>query len=97
MKEGINRQILLVEKPSGKLGSTIFASSKARFQSRATARSFCACATFHWTQPIASGCTEQLIERREPHVVMAGGSVAEVIELKAPGFATGDPVFSDTG
>ena len=28
---------------------------------------------------------------------MAGGSVAEVIESKAPGFAPGDLVFSDTG
>ena len=29
--------------------------------------------------------------------VMAGGALAEVIEAKAPGFATGDLVFADTG
>ena len=33
----------------------------------------------------------------EPNAVMAGGSIAEVIESKAPGFAPGDLVFSDTG
>ena len=29
--------------------------------------------------------------------VMAGGSIAEVIDSKAPGFAKGDLVFADTG
>lgn len=33
----------------------------------------------------------------EAGTVMAGGPVSEVIEAKAPGFAKGDLVFTDTG
>ena len=33
----------------------------------------------------------------ETNAVMAGGSIAEVVESKAPGFAVGDLVFGDTG
>ena len=92
MKEGVNRQILLVEKPSGKLGPEHF-SSKAPCRSRATARSSCAldAANRAWMR----GATYR--PALETNASMAGGSVAEVIESKAPGFAPGDLVFSDTG
>jgi NADPH-dependent curcumin reductase CurA len=98
MKEGINRQILLVEKPSGKLGlehfrlveSEIPTPSDGEVLLRVRYISLDA-ANRAWMH----GATYRAAV--EPNTVMAGGSVAEVIESKAPGFATGDLVFSDTG
>ena len=98
MKEGINRQILLVEKPSGKLGlehfrlveSEIPKPSDGEVLLRVRYISLDA-ANRAWMH----GATYRAAV--EPNAVMAGGSVAEVIESKAPLFATGDLVFSDTG
>ena len=97
MKEGVNRQILLVEKRRASSGPSISASSKALCRSRATARSFCAWATYRWTPPTALGCMERPLDRRWRPTPSWPGERAEVIELKAPGFAPGDLVFSDTG
>ena len=98
MKEGVNRQILLVEKPSGKLGLEHFRlvegampkPSDGEVLVRVRYISLDA-ANRAWMH----GATYRAAV--EPNAVMAGGSIAEVIELKAPGFAPGDLVFSDTG
>ena len=98
MKEGVNRQILLVEKPSGKLGPEHFRliegampkPSDGEVLLRVRYISLDA-ANRAWMH----GATYR--PALETNAVMAGGSVAEVIELKAPGFAPGDLVFSDTG
>lgn len=98
MKEGVNRQILLVEKPSGKLGPEHFRliegampkPSDGEVLLRVRYISLDA-ANRAWMH----GATYR--PALETNAVMAGGSVAEVIESKAPGFAPGDLVFSDTG
>ena len=98
MKEGVNRQILLVEKPSGKLGPEHFRlvegampkPSDGEVLLRVRYISLDA-ANRAWMH----GATYR--SAVETNAVMAGGSVAEVIESKAPGFAPGDLVFSDTG
>ena len=98
MKEGVNRQILLVEKPSGKLGPEHFRlvegampkPSDGEVLLRVRYISLDA-ANRAWMH----GATYR--SALETNAVMAGGSVAEVIESKAPGFASGDLVFSDTG
>jgi NADPH-dependent curcumin reductase CurA len=98
MKEGVNRQILLVEKPSGKLGPEHFRliegampkPSDGEVLLRVRYISLDA-ANRAWMH----GATYR--PALETNAVMAGGSVAEVIESKAQGFAPGDLVFSDTG
>jgi NADPH-dependent curcumin reductase CurA len=98
MKEGVNRQILLVEKPSGKLGPEHFRLVEGAMPKPSDGE-------------VLLRVRLHIVGRRQPRLdarsnlstgagdnaVMAGGSVAEVIESKAPGFAPGDLVFSDTG
>ena len=97
MKEGANRQILLVEKPAGKLGPEHFrlveSPSEAERRRSPLAR---ALHIVGRRQPRLDARSD-LSSGRRANAVMAGGSVAEVIESKAPGFAPGDLVFSDTG
>ena len=88
MKEGVNRQILLVEKPSGKLELSI--SPGRRRDAQAERRRSPRARALH----IAGRCQPCLDVIKpgsraavEPNAVMAGGSIAEVIESKAPGFA----------
>ena len=98
MSETINRQILLVEKPSGKLGAEHFQlTSSVRPEPRdgtvllkvryisldAANRAWMHGATYR--------------SAVEANTVMAGGAIAEVMESKIPGFAPGDIVFADTG
>src|SRR6478672_13703228 len=98
MASGINRQILLVEKPTGKLAADHFKMSEAaipepkdgevllrvRYISLDAAnRAWMHGATYR--SPV------------EANSVMAGGAIAEVISSKAPGLAPGDIVFGDTG
>jgi NADPH-dependent curcumin reductase CurA len=98
MKEGVNRQILLVEKPSGKLGPEHFRlvenampkPSDGEVLLRVRYISLDA-ANRAWMH----GATYR--PALDTNAVMAGGSVAEVIESKAQGFTPGDLVFSDTG
>uniref|UniRef100_Q07VF9 Alcohol dehydrogenase, zinc-binding domain protein n=1 Tax=Rhodopseudomonas palustris (strain BisA53) TaxID=316055 RepID=Q07VF9_RHOP5 len=94
----VNRQILLVEKPTGKLGPEHFklvdgaipepkdgeALLKVRYISLDAANR----AWMH-------GATYRAAV--ESNTVMAGGGVAEVVSSKAPGLAAGDLVFGDTG
>ena len=98
MGAGVNRQILLVEKPVGKLGPDHFrlvetavsepkdgeALLRVRYISLDAAnRAWMRGATYR--APV------------EANTVMAGGGVAEVVESKAPGLAVGDLVFGETG
>ncbi len=98
MSDAINRQILLVEKPKGKLGPAHFRMTEtARPEPRdgevllrvrlisldAANRAWMHGATYR--------------AAIETDTVMAGGALAEVVSSKAAGFAPGDLVFADTG
>ncbi|MFC0283467.1 NADP-dependent oxidoreductase [Camelimonas abortus] len=93
-----NRQILLVEKPAGKLGHEHFRLVEGEIPAPADGqllvkvlivsldaanRAWMQAATYR--SEISAGA------------VMAGGALAEVIESRAPGFAPGDLVFADAG
>ncbi len=98
MPNGRNRQILLVEKPSGKLAPTHFRMVEGDIPQpkdgevllRVRYISLDA-ANRAWMH----GATYR--SAVEANTVMAGGAIAEVVESKAPGFAPGDIVFGDTG
>ena len=98
MSDTVNRQILLVEKPTGKLGPEHFkmangavpepkdgeALVRARYISLDAANR----AWMH-------GATYRAAV--EANTVMAGGSIAEVVSSKSPELKPGDIVFGDTG
>jgi NADPH-dependent curcumin reductase CurA len=98
MSEAINRQILLVEKPTGKLGPEHFrmvngsipepkdgeAVLRLRYLSLDAANR----AWMH-------GATYRAAV--EANTVMSGGGIAEVVASKASNLAPGDIVFGDTG
>ena len=98
MAERANRQILLVEKPAGKLGPEHFrltegavpAPKDGEVLARVRYISLDA-ANRAWMQ----GATYR--SAVEAGGVMAGGALAEVVESRADGFAAGDLVFADTG
>ena len=98
MAAAINRQILLVDTPKGKLGPEHFRLREVEMPSandgevllRVRYISLDA-ANRAWMQ----GATYR--DAVEAGSVMAGGAVAEVVESKAPAFARGDLVFADTG
>src|SRR3982074_951126 len=98
MNDTVNRQVLLVEKPAGKLGPEHFKMSKAAVPepkdgevlARVRYISLDA-ANRAWMH----GATYRAAV--EPNTVMAGGSIAEVVASKASGLAPGDIVFGDTG
>jgi len=93
-----NRQVHLVETPTGKLSESHFrlvegevpAAKDGEILVRARIISLDA-ANRAWMQ----GATYR--SAVEAGQVMAGGAVAEVLDSKAPGFAAGDLVFADTG
>ncbi|HEY0849068.1 MAG TPA: NADP-dependent oxidoreductase [Bradyrhizobium sp.] len=94
----VNRQILLVEKPSGKLGPEHFklvngavpepADGEALLRTRLISLDAANRAWMH-------GATYR--SAVEANSVMAGGSISEVVSSKAPELAPGDLVFADTG
>src|SRR4030088_658626 len=98
MNDTINRQILLVEKPAGKLGPEHFKMAKAAIPEpkdgevllRVRYISLDA-ANRAWMH----GATYRAAV--EANTVMAGGGIAEGVSSKAPGLAPGDIVFGDTG
>ena len=99
MNASVNRQILLVEKPVGKLGpehfkmieSTIPEPGDGEVLVRSRLISLDA-ANRAWMH----GATYRAAV--EANTVMAGGGISEVVSSKAPGFSPGDIVFgSDTG
>ncbi|MBR0716368.1 NADP-dependent oxidoreductase [Bradyrhizobium liaoningense] len=98
MSGTVNRQILLVEKPSGKLGPEHFKmvegavpepkDGEALLRVRYISLDAANRAWMH-------GATYR--SAVEANSVMAGGGIAEVVSSKAPGLAAGDIVFGDTG
>ena len=94
----VNRQILLVETPKGKLGEEHFRLAESALPVPREGELLVRiryisldAANRAWMQ----GATYR--SAVEAGTVMAGGAVAEVVESKAPGFAAGDLVFGDTG
>src|SRR5260221_10890357 len=98
MNDVVNRQVLLVEKPAGKLGREHFKMAKGAIPEpkdgevlvRARYISLDA-ANRAWMH----GATYRAAV--EANTVMAGGGIAEVVSSKAPGLSPGDIVFGDTG
>ncbi len=98
MSNTTNRQILLVEKPTGKLGPEHFRMVEGAVPEPKDGEALLRvryisldAANRAWMQ----GATYR--SAVEANSVMAGGAVAEVIASKAPGLAAGDIVFGDTG
>ena len=97
MNASVNRQILLVEKPTGKLGPEHFKLSEGAIPEpkdgevlvRARYISLDA-ANRAWMH----GATYRAAV--EANTVMAGGGIAEVVSSKAAGLNPGDIVFGDT-
>src|SRR3954452_22222972 len=98
MSGSVNRQILLVKNPSGKLGPEHFKlvegavpepkDGEALLRVRYISLDAANRAWMH-------GATYR--SAVEANSVMAGGAIAEVVSSKAPGLAPGDIVFGDTG
>jgi NADPH-dependent curcumin reductase CurA len=98
MNDKVNRQILLVEKPSGKLGPEHFKMTKSDIPEPKDGEVLVRlryisldAANRAWMH----GATYRAAV--EANTVMAGGGIAEVVSSKAPGLAPGDIVFGDTG
>lgn len=98
MQDGVNRQILLVEKPTGKLGPQHFKMMEGRIPEPREGEALLRvryisldAANRAWMH----GATYRAAV--EANTVMAGGGVAEVISSRAPGLVPGDIVFGDTG
>jgi NADPH-dependent curcumin reductase CurA len=98
MNDTVNRQILLVEKPTGKLGPEHFKMSKGAIPEPGDGEALLRvryisldAANRAWMH----GATYRAAV--EPNTVMAGGGIAEVVSSKASGLAPGDIVFGDTG
>jgi len=98
MSDTINRQVLLVEKPAGKLGPEHFKMSEAAIPEPKDGEALLRvryisldAANRAWMH----GATYRAAV--ETNTVMAGGGIAEVVSSKAPGLLPGDIVFGDTG
>src|SRR6187551_120963 len=98
MSGQINRQILLVEKPSGKLGPEHFKMVESAVPEPKDGEALLRvryisldAANRAWMH----GATYR--SAVEANSVMAGGSIAEVVSSKDPSLAPGDIVFGDTG
>src|SRR2546430_6680454 len=98
MNASVNRQILLVEKPSGKLGPEHFKLTNGAIPEPKDGEALLRvryisldAANRAWMH----GATYRAAV--EANTVMAGGGIAEVVSSKAPGVAPGDIVFGDTG
>ena len=98
MNDTVNRQILLVEKPTGKLGPEHFKMVSGKVPEPKDGEVLVKtryisldAANRAWMH----GATYRAAV--EANTVMAGGSIAEVVSSKAPGLAPGDIVFGDTG
>jgi NADPH-dependent curcumin reductase CurA len=98
MTNGVNRQVLLVEKPTGKLATEHF---KMRDGAIPEARDGEALLRVRYISLDAAnrawmhGATYRAAV--EANTVMAGGGIAEVVSSRSPELAEGDIVFGDTG
>jgi NADPH-dependent curcumin reductase CurA len=93
-----NRQILLAEKPAGKLGPQHFKLQNGAIPEPKDGEALLRvryisldAANRAWMH----GATYR--SAVETNAVMAGGGIAEVVSSKAPGLSAGDIVFGDTG
>src|SRR5664279_4857684 len=98
MSDTVNRQVLLVEKPAGKLGPEHFKLSKAAIPEPKDGEALLRvryisldAANRAWMH----GATYRAAV--EANTVMAGGGIAEVVSSKTPELVPGDLVFGDTG
>jgi NADPH-dependent curcumin reductase CurA len=98
MNDTVNRQVLLVEKPTGKLGPEHFNMSKGSIPEPKDGEALLRvryisldAANRAWMH----GATYRAAV--EANTVMAGGGIAEVVSSKTSGLAPGDIVFGDTG
>ena len=98
MSGSTNRQILLVEKPSGKLGTEHFKMVDGEMPEPKAGEALLRvlyisldAANRAWMH----GATYR--SAVEANSVMAGGGIAEVVASKSPALAPGDIVFGDTG
>ena len=98
MNDSVNRQVLLAEKPTGKLALEHFKMAESSIPEPKDGEALLRvqyisldAANRAWMH----GATYRAAV--EPNTVMAGGGIAEVIASKAPGLAKGDIVFGDTG
>ena len=98
MNDSVNRQVLLVEKPTGKLAPEHFKMAESSIPEPKDGEALLRvryisldAANRAWMH----GATYRAAV--EPNTVMAGGGIAEVIASKAPSLAQGDIVFGDTG
>jgi NADPH-dependent curcumin reductase CurA len=98
MTTNVNRQILLVEKPTGKLGPEHFKLTNAAIPEPKDGEALLRvryisldAANRAWMH----GATYR--SAVEANSVMAGGAIAEVVASKAPDLKAGDIVFGDTG
>src|SRR5215469_8245796 len=98
MNASVNRQILLVEKPTGKLGPEHFKLTNGAMPEPKDGEALLRvryisldAANRAWMH----GATYR--SAVEANTVMAGGGIAEVVASKSPALAPGDIVFGDTG
>src|ERR1700738_3307939 len=98
MSDKVNRQVLLVENPAGKLGPEHFRMSQAAIPEPKDGEALLRvryisldAANRAWMH----GATYRAAV--EANTVMAGGGIAEVVSSKAPGFDPADVVCGDTG
>src|SRR6058998_2878190 len=98
MTGSVNHQVLLVEKPSGKLGSEHFKMIEGAMPEPKDGEALLRvryisldAANRAWMH----GATYR--SAVEANSVMAGGAIAEVVSSRAPGLSPGDIVFGDTG
>jgi NADPH-dependent curcumin reductase CurA len=98
MKDSVNRQVLLVEKPTGKLAPEHFKMAESSIPDPKDGEALLRvryisldAANRAWMH----GATYRAAV--EANTVMAGGGIAEVVLSKAPSLAAGDIVFGDTG
>src|SRR2546423_8477397 len=98
LSDKINRKVLLVEKPAGKLGPEHFKMSEAAIPEPKDGE---ALLRVHYISLDAAnrawmhGATYRAAV--EANSVMAGGGIGEVVASKADGLKAGDIVFGDTG
>jgi NADPH-dependent curcumin reductase CurA len=98
MNDGVNRQILLVEKPTGKLAPKHFRMRQGTIPEARDGEALLRvrlisldAANRAWMH----GATYRAAV--EANTVMAGGGIAEVVSSRAPELSPGDIVFGDTG
>src|ERR1700675_3875109 len=98
MSDSVNRQVLLVEKPTGKLAPEHFKMAESSIPEPSDGEALLRvryisldAANRAWMH----GATYRAAV--EPNSVVAGGGIAEVVASKAPHLAPGDIVFGDTG